>query len=295
MKLQREPRPILHKGKDFLEVAEADRQEVEFDLIRDVPPRIWQGSPEQIAAFPLDLYVDILRVTPTAALAELRPEVGQLLKEDPRVEETIKRWAKNVWPSILGSQGSRPNQHRLNEAAALLSVFPELRSELPRPTNDQVRLMLRQAVKPGADLGNPNFIFKDGARYFINLLKMFPERRMEFRSVLDNSEFKTKFESALQEQLERKEFDMTKFFYLAQATILYPSDADRYKALAKPYWPSVKKLIRDQAKGLLDPDMIWAAAVLSAESAQINAQGNLELIQHSKLEQITPLPERPVA
>lgn len=293
MKLQEGARG--RRGPKATEVLTTEQPTVQFDLLRDVPPEIWAGNPDQVAAFPLDLYTRIGRITPVGELAELRPEVSSLLKQDPQVEARIKLWAKSVWPSVLGSGYSYPNDTRLGELIPLLSVFPELRSELPEPTDDQVRSMIRQAVKPRADLGNPEFEYQGGAKYFINLLKLFPERRAEFVRVLESSEFKTKFESALAEQLSKGEFDAQKFVYLAQAAVLYPADAAGYKSLAQPFWPEIKRLIQSRSLSMLNLDIIWAAAVLSADTAEINRQGNLELTQQSKLGHTQSMPERLVA
>lgn len=288
MKLQEGARG--RRGSKAVEILTTEQPTVQFDLLRDVPPEVWDRHSAQVAAFTQGQHIEISRIIPPAQLAELRPDSARLLKEDLQVEMRVKEWAKAVWPFVLGSKGTGLNQPRLAEVVEFLNVFPELRSELPRPTNDQFRLILKRAVKPSADLRDPKFKFREGVPYFMNLLRAFPERQTEVRAVLDNSDFKAQFEQGLVEILGNKqEFVIIKFTALAKACVLYPSEANRFKVLAKPFWPTVKRFIQAKPDGA---EGIWAAVVLSADNAQINQSGNLELEQHSKSKLVQALPDR---
>lgn len=157
--------------------------------------------------------------------------------------------------------------------------------------------MLRHALRPHAGFGRDDFDFDSNhAQMLIHLMQVLPERQTEIRVALDAPEFKTRFEEGLKKAWGSKSKPEERYRLLAQAAVIYSTDFSTYKARAAEYWPAVQiDLKRLSNASEFAVEMVWAAAVLNAPSAEIDSQGKLDLGQRPALQRSAALPDRLVA
>lgn len=277
------------KAREVLGSVEAGDQG--FDIVQHVPPEFWDETSiiEHVLAVDLNSFSNLQNLS---RMAQLNPDLARRLYSHRELYASIEEQVKEGWHTVLGSTVNPPNAYALNHVVVFLEVFPELRSVLRKPTDTQFNKLLSGALvvmqnSMGDDLKVP-----------IDLLQAFPERSVQIREALDQSEVKTKFVEKL-DQVITAVFTspQTRYELLGLAAVLYPQDASIYKARAKSDWTAVAKTLANLKDGSNSwaGKIVWAAAVLNAPSPHIDDKGKLVLREESPIEKRRPLPERAVA
>lgn len=271
-----------------------------FDLRRDVPQAMWEKVASKMQEF-LETPKATGILDGLAILAEINPVVQTQLQHDPLFMEALRQVAKARWLTF-GSADRINRKFILQDLGNWLPLLPEFRQEL-EPLSDLQLGDILNSVKEELITGKSLSIsalmlptsFHIPAQLMVSLLRLFPDQAEQVRKVLDDPEFKTRFDARMSELLLHEK-GWGKFLDLVDASFLYPDQADHYKQSAQPYWGDVKQEIKNSGPKLSisirSEHLLWAAHVFGADKAYLDSKGELHVEYAKPLTQGVELPPR---
>lgn len=279
MKLHVEPKPSKARATDVLQTPEPEKQDWDFDVMRDVPAKVWDWADKMIEKLIERPSTYELFARHLCRLAAVNPELKTKLRNSPQLRDTILEFFKTDWGKLDSTQVDP-----VFDLAEFLLIFPEFRDQ---QIDTEVKFEeMMQAVRYFVDAVDTNYWYA-----LAKLIILFPEKQSEILAYAQ--EIKSDILPVPPPQLGKPLGYVMELS--AGARLLFPGDTQQILETVQPHWKTLLRSIQhdDPGDNILP---VFQAVVLSAESATITPDGNLKVVPRPKqLQKRRELPVRPTA
>lgn len=254
----RQPKP---KASDVLEIPHPEREDFDFDVMRDVPVRVWDNAHdlmERLIQKPSD-YEHLARGL--CRLAAVNPALKMKLRNSPELRKVILEFFKTDWGAI-----GFDHLDLAYDLADFLLIFPEFRNQ---QTNKEVKFgQMMQAIR--------RFVKTVDVNHWDTLVKMltlFPEKQSEILAYAQEIK-QSIWSRSVQQPAQFFEYSIERSAY---ARLLFPEETPQILGIVQPQWKEVLHSIQhDDTGDHLLP--IFGAVILSAAEATITPAGDLRVV-----------------
>lgn len=267
------------RAMDVLQTPEPERQDWDFDVMRDVPARVWDWADKMMEKLITNPSTYELFARDLCRLAAVNPELRLKLRNSPELRKVILNFFKTHWEET-GSQ-SLDSIHYLADFLLTFPEFRDLRTDIEVKFKETIK-EIRSCIE---------FMDANYSQVLVKMLMLFPEKQSEILMYAQG----IKQELLRSSDYEPSEFAKGNVYSMelsASARLLFPEKTPKILKVVQPHWKAVLRPIQQDDPNERSPAMIFPAFILSAESATITPEGNLHVVPRPK--QIQKRPELPV-